>query len=112
MRAPIWLAGLVIGLCWAESASAQGALTWGGPVGPIQQQVINTQDVNVPIAQPQFLPSRSFSSMSLTQFIPPFFRSANSKPVLGASQFPTPAQMPGSNYLKSFRFYRGTPIQP
>jgi hypothetical protein len=111
MRTPIWLAGLVVGLGWAGPASAQWALTWGGPVSPIVQQVVNTQNVNVPIAQPQYLPSRSFSSMSLTQFIPPAF-TGNSKPVLGSSQFPTPAQLPGSNYLKSFQFRRQGPIQP
>jgi hypothetical protein len=108
MRALIWLAGLVVGLCWAQSASAQWALSWLGPVGPIQQQVVDTRNANVAIAQPQVLPNRVFSSMSLTQFIPAAFK-GNSAPVLGTSQFPTPAQLPTSSYLKPFGFYRPIP---
>jgi hypothetical protein len=42
MRRKLWLAGLVLGLCGARPAWAQSANTWGSPVGPIQNQTIDT----------------------------------------------------------------------
>ena len=108
MRWHFMTAGLVLGFLLAGNASAQRAFTWG-PVGPVQYQVVDTQNMNVPIAQPQSAANRT--GFKLPSYFPSFHPFSN-KPVFGSSPFPTPAQLPGSNYLKNFNFHRGVPIQP
>jgi len=73
------------------------------PVGPIQNQVVDTRDAVQPIAQPQSAPERLFS---LRNLFPSFNRSVNGRPVIGQSQFPTPTQLPDANYLNAFQYQR------
>jgi hypothetical protein len=42
MRKRLWLAVVVLGLCVSRPAWAQSSNPWGPPVGPIQNQVIDT----------------------------------------------------------------------
>jgi len=76
-------------------------------VGPIQNQVIDTRNAAAPIASPQVLPRTGFS---LKNLLPSFNRNVNGAPVLGHSQFPTPAELPNANYFKSFQLQRPGPV--
>jgi hypothetical protein len=104
MRIPMVLS-LGVGLWLASSASAQF-----GTVNPtqIQNKPIMVPDVARPIASPQF---RATPSFSLSRFLPSFgiFGGNN---VIGRSVFPTPAGMPGKEYLRAFGFQQAVPIQP
>ena len=109
MRAKTWLPALALALGLAGSARAQRALTFGGPIGPIQNQVVSTPVPNLPIAVPQISPNRT--GFKLLNFMPSQSMT-NSKPVKGFSIFPTAKQMPGADYLKAFKYGRGVPIMP
>jgi len=107
MRVVIYLTGAVLGLALASPCWAQ-AVTFGG-VNPtkIINKPIEIPDAVKPIAQPQVSQTPQFSLMNLL----PRITFPNTKPVHGQSQFPTPANMPGKNYLNSFGFNLPKPIQ-
>jgi hypothetical protein len=108
MRTYLWLAGLVLGLCLAGPARAQSAVTFGPAIiGPIQNHVVDTRNVNVPIASPMTVPNSQFK---LTSLFPNLTRMSN-KTVIGSSKFPTPDQMSKAapNYFKPFQMYRAQP---
>jgi hypothetical protein len=109
MRIGIGTAAVFVGLLLAAPGWAQTTVTFGG-VNPaqIQNKPVVTPDVAKPIAAPQLLPQNSFR---LSRFLPKITLPAAGH-VFGQSQFPTPANMPGKNYLKSFGFSRPAPIQP
>jgi hypothetical protein len=109
MRANRWLPALVLALGLAGAAQAQRAFTFGGPIGPLQNQVINTPVPNLPIASPQVLTGRT--GFRLFNFMPHNSR-MNNTPVIGRSIFPTPKQMPGMDYLRAFKYGRGVSIVP
>jgi hypothetical protein len=109
MRTYLSLAGLVVGLCLAGPARAQSAVTWGPAIiGPLQSHVVDTRNVNVPIAAS--MPSNPTAGFRLTNLFPTLTRMNNSPPQ-GRSTFPTPAQMQKgyTNYFKPFQMYRALP---
>ncbi len=75
MRGRLWPAVLVLGLCAARPAWGQGANTWGPPVGPIQNQVVNTGGFPTLVNGPTW--SERFRSL---RSLLPSFGSANKKP--------------------------------
>jgi hypothetical protein len=101
MRLGKWLGVLALGLGLAGPAAAQQRSGFLTPITTIKNQVISTPDTGVPIAQPMTLPS---SSNSLTRIFHRFSGTLNRKPVGGLSTYPTPGQLPGKDYLKSFGF--------
>src|SRR5690242_14570963 len=106
MRAGKGLA-VVIGLALAGSAPAQG-VNFGGfgsnwSAGNIVNQPIEFSTSVVPIASPMYQPERSF--WNPLSFMPRTTR-MNNTPVHGVSAFPTPNQMPGTQYLQSFNYTR------
>jgi hypothetical protein len=102
MRTGRWLAGVALSLGLTATASAQQRSVFLMPSqGSIQNQVIDTSNAGVPIAQPMTLPS---SSNSLTRFFPSFNRLVNRKPIQATTVYPTADQLPGKDYLKAFRF--------
>jgi hypothetical protein len=108
MRTYLWVAGLGLGLCLAGPARAQSAVTFGPAIiGPIQNHVVDTRNVNVPIASPMTISNTSFR---LTSLFPNLTRMSNTT-VFGSSTFPTPAQMSAGapNYFKAFQMYRPQP---
>jgi len=110
MRKSKWLPALVLGLCFAGQAPAQTLNLFNfGTTQPIQNVPIDTSTANIPIAQPQTLPNAV--GHKLASFIPGFTSFSNQR-VTGVSQFPTPSQMPGLDYLKAFKYGRGVPIVP
>ena len=106
MRAGKWLAAAVLGLGLAGSAPAQSVnfdsfgSNWAG--GMVNQPV-NLSGSIVPIASPQYRPASTISS--LLSYMPSTSSMTNT-PVYGVSIFPTPSQMPGTQYLQAFNYYR------
>jgi hypothetical protein len=99
MRIQTILAGLVVGL--AATGTASAGSSWFASSGPLQYQVVDTSNVNAPIAQPQDISSRL--GFKLMNFIPPFRGVSNTRNY-GYSNFPTASQLPAGDYLKSFNF--------
>jgi len=98
MRASLW-AAVLAGLVLAAPAWGQRAVTFGGSEpARIVDRPVNTSNAELPIAQPQRAPQRS---SFLTNLLPRLKLPA-ARPVHGFSQFPTPSNMPGPNYLKQF----------
>src|SRR5262245_36425799 len=100
MRKGMGLA-VVLAFAAAAEAKAQRPSVFGG-VDPskIVYQPVDTSKVNVPIARPQNI---SFPSLNLFNYFPKL-NLTPSKPTLGHSNFPTPAEMPGPDYLKAFGY--------
>jgi hypothetical protein len=106
MRASKWLAAVVLGLGLAGSAPAQtvnfGSFgsSWSGG---IVNQPTDVSTSTVPLASPLYRPNRTvFNTYS---FMPHSTRMNNNR-VQGFSAFPNPSQMPGTQYLQSFNYYR------
>src|SRR5262245_5044125 len=68
-----WLAGLVLGMCGSSMAWGQSAPTWGQPVGPIQNQVVDTGAGTLLFGSPPW--SERF--LSLKRLVPSFGRPKN-----------------------------------
>jgi hypothetical protein len=107
MRISIGLAAVVVTLGLASSSPAQQVITFGfGNLGPTQNVPI-TVPPNTPIASPQ----TATTKFSLASFFPklslPF-----GKALFGQSNFPTPKNLPGREYLKAFGYARPGPIGP
>jgi hypothetical protein len=101
LYATLW--SLAVGLWLAGAASAQSPL-WGGSMGQFQNQIVDTRDYSLPIAQPMYTQS---GWSKLASMFPLSIGSIPFKPSAGGTSiFPTPAQMPNADYLKSFGFYR------
>jgi hypothetical protein len=105
MRASIWLIALGLGFAFASPASAQRAFLWGGQNSGQSQVYADSSYIGTPIATPQTNSSPSFKLTSL--FHP--FSSFSAKPIHGSSNFPTPGNQPGADYLKAFKYRRGLP---
>jgi hypothetical protein len=90
------LAALVVGLA-ALPCRAQ-VLTFGG--ADPTKLIYSPVDTSNPIAVPQQLPSTGFSLASMF----PKVHLPTGQKLVGASAFPKPGDMPGANYLKSFRY--------
>jgi hypothetical protein len=105
MRKRVWLAALVTALGAGRVAHAQ---QFGPVIGPLQFQVVGTDDSKLPISGPTLTSTKTTLSN--------FFSSIahlNTKPVANvSSQFPTPAQLPDKNYFKAFRMQRPQRITP
>ncbi len=69
MRGKLWLAGLVLALCGARPAWAQSANLWGAPVGPIQNQVIDTSAYAMPAGS---VPQAASPLKALASLFPSF----------------------------------------
>jgi hypothetical protein len=85
MRAYIALAGIAVALAWSSSASAQ---TQYNIIQPSAFQNTSVTRSNMPVGGP----AAASNSFKLTNL---FYRGAHvtGKPTVGASNFPTPAQM-------------------
>jgi hypothetical protein len=59
MRRLLKVAGVVAALAWAGSASAQSAVTWGPPAGPLQYRVVGTGSSKIPTPMPATASSKS-----------------------------------------------------
>lgn len=99
-RAYVWLGALGLALGVAGSAHAQRTLLFPSNSFPRSYKPFMTEDPNKPIATPQYLPSRT--STSLLSFFPSF-SPISAKPVHGTTSYPTPNQLPGVGYLSIFR---------
>ena len=108
MRSFVFLAALLAGATVAAPARSGPIFTFGG-VDPTKLtfQPVDTSASVVPIAQPQTRSSVGFKLINLL----PRISFPGAKPVVGQSQFPTPADMPGASYLKAFRFQQLGPAQ-
>jgi len=98
------LALMLAGTASAQSRRNSFKIFPGVDQGRAAVQGFDTRDPNMPVAAPQ--PRNSgFDVMKLLPNIPSF----NTTPsmVTPRSTFPTPAQMPGMEYLKAFQFRTG-----
>jgi len=107
MRRCVILSALALVLTVGSAAHAQrrGPFGWGADPTNLVFVPIDTTVSNAPIAQPQ---NRS-TGFSLLSFMPRFLL-PSAKPVIGQSTFPTPAQMPGADYLKGFQYRGARPV--
>jgi hypothetical protein len=98
MRKGMGLA-LFLGLAMTGPAWAQ---SFGG-VNPanIVYTPVDTSQLNVPIAQPQ---QGRLTSFSLSSLFPNHPVMPGGNQAFGFSHYPTPAQMPGANWLKAFHY--------
>jgi hypothetical protein len=113
MRVSRFVTGALLGLCLAAPARAQSLFSMTGPSLTVGGgQVVTPVASGIPIASPQ--QGFDFSSLRLTNFLPSFtgFKFTTAQPVIGTSQFPTAAQMPGLDYLRYFHYGRGVSIVP
>jgi hypothetical protein len=106
MRNLKWLLGLVVALGFAAPSFAQTNTASFGGIDPrlITNQPISTSSSVVPIAQPQFF-NHTFSLANILPNISPF----SSKPVIGATQYPSTFQ-PDISFFAPFGMRRLTPI--
>ena len=107
-RTVVWCAVLLLLACGpAARAQRRGPLFFGGGADPTQLTYvpIDTRASVVPIAQPQ---TRS-TGFSLLSFMPRFTL-PGSRPVVGQSNFPSEAQLPGADYLKAFGYRAARPV--
>ncbi len=103
MRKAIWAGmAVVAGMALASGARAQNI----DPTRLIYAPVDTSNSV-VPIARPMKLP---FTDISIPNFFPTN-RTATGAPMIGYSQFPTQAQMPGMSYLSAFGYQRLLPAK-
>ena len=107
MRTWTTLASFALVLALASPALAQQAKGFGG-VNP-------ANIVQMPVAQPGATSSIATiplydHSIHLRDFIPHISPISN-RSVVGHSNYPTPDNMPGLNYLKAFGFYRPQPVK-
>jgi hypothetical protein len=80
MRRLLGVAGLVVALVWVGPASAQSALTWGGPTGQIQYRVVSTGGSKVPTAMPASGQSKSSGIASFFAKLNPFAKKSAAAP--------------------------------
>jgi len=106
MRYGKWLAGLVLALGLATSASAQVNNASFGGIDPrqLQYQGVNTSNSVVPIAQPMFF-NHTFS---LANYLPNL-SSFSANPIIGQSQYPTTVQ-PDASFFAPFGMMRLRPL--
>jgi hypothetical protein len=133
MRTFLLLAGLAVGMMWAQSAHAQ-ASSGSSPITTIlkfpkslninvQPNIVNNSPMdyrnqNAPIGATMIRPNYTggafpyklgsmFYSPGRTNYI-------SSTSTVGRSTFPTPAQMQAAapTYFVPFQMYRAAPIQP
>jgi hypothetical protein len=100
-------AAFVLVLALASPALAQQAKGFGGvnPANIVQMPVGQAGATSSIATIPLF-----DHSIHLRDFIPHISPISN-RPVVGQSNYPTPDNMPGLNYLKAFGFYRPQPVQ-
>ncbi len=107
MRTVGWIAALVLGAGLAASAPAQTLSFGGNRTTVFVNRATAIPDVARPIALPQL---RQNTSFSLTDLIPKVLL-PSPQSTFARSTFPTPAQMPGKEYLKAFGFQVPKPIK-
>ncbi len=110
MRMRGWLGAFVVGLALVGPVSASSTSFFGSG-GSLPNVPVNTSQVavGVPIARPQALTGRT--GFKLRDYIPGF-QTISNKRIIGTSTFPTAQQMPGTNYLKAFKYGRGVSVVP
>lgn len=104
MRMTWTVVGMLVGLALAGKVSAQAPVSFFPNIGPVQNQIVDTRNAALPIAQPMYVQSAwtRFASM-----FPSGLGRIPARPsAAGGSIFPTPNQMPNADYLRAFQFYR------
>jgi hypothetical protein len=90
MRRLVVLAAVVWGLAWVSAASAQQAVTWGGPTGPRVSHVIDTNQ--------SMAPFNTYSSEPASSGVSGFFSKLNPfKKKQSAPAMPTRTKVPVKN---------------
>lgn len=107
MRTCLALGALLGVLLLAAPGRAQTINFGGVDSTKIVNKPINIPASKLPIAQPQLQKTPGFS---LAKYIPKITL-PSPKTVRGISQFPTPEDMPGTNYLHSFRWQYAQPVK-
>jgi hypothetical protein len=80
MRRLLGVVGVVVVLAWVGRASAQSAVTWGGPTGPLQYRVVSTGSSKVPTAMPASGQSKSSGIAGFFAKLNPFAKKSTSAP--------------------------------
>jgi hypothetical protein len=104
MRATKWLAALGVALALGGAVSAQSFFGFGSSSTPAGKVVDTSKAIALPMPAPS-------ATTRLRGFIPAF-RGFSNQRTMPTSNFPTAAQMPGTDYLKAFKFGRGVSIVP